>query len=232
MTDDTPLLHVRDLTQTIGSRFRRETVLHGIDLDVRAGEFVTLVGPSGSGKSTLLHVLGLLDLLTSGTYILDGNDTTKLSAKQRTTLARDTIAFVFQAYHLIDDLTVAENIEEPLRYKGLKTAERRQRVADVLSQFGLEGKADRYPTELSGGQQQLVGVSRALAMRPRLLLADEPTGNLHSSQGERVMDALAEVHAEGVTILHVTHSERWAERGHRTVELLDGRIVSDTPTSS
>ncbi|MEO0559648.1 MAG: ABC transporter ATP-binding protein [Bacteroidota bacterium] len=229
---DTPLLHVRDLTQTIGSRFRRETVLHGIDLDVRAGEFVTLVGPSGSGKSTLLHVLGLLDLPTSGTYILNGNDTTRLSAKQRTTLARDTIAFVFQAYHLIDDLTVAENIEEPLRYKGLKTDERRQRVSQVLERFELAAKADRYPTELSGGQQQLVGVSRALAMRPRLLLADEPTGNLHSSQGERVMDALAEVHAEGVTILHVTHSERWAERGHRTVELLDGRIVSDTPISS
>ena len=225
-----PLIHVRDLSQTIGSRFRRETVLHGIDLDVAAGEFVTIVGPSGSGKSTLLHVLGLLDVPSAGTYRLDGHDTARLSPKRRTALARDTIAFVFQAYHLLDELTVAENVEEPLRYQGVRATDRRQRVRDTLAQFDLAEKADRYPTELSGGQQQLVGVARALAARPRLLLADEPTGNLHSSHGERVMDALAAVHADGVTVLHVTHSERWAERGGRTVELLDGRIVSDTLT--
>lgn len=226
---DRPLLHVRGLSQTVGSRFRRENVLHSIDLDIEAGEFVTIVGPSGSGKSTLLNVLGLLELPTSGIYRLDGRDTTTLSPRERSALARDTISFVFQAYHLIDDLTVAENVEEPLRYQKVPAAARRQRVADVLARFGLDGKADRFPTELSGGQQQLAGVARALAGRPRLLLADEPTGNLHSTHGAAVMDALHEMNeADGVTVLHVTHSERWRSAGDRTIELLDGRIVQDS----
>ena len=226
----TPLLSLRDVGYAYRSRGRSEPVLQGVDLDVEPGEFVTVVGPSGSGKTTLLNVIGLLAHPTSGTYQFDGRDVGALREKERAALAREAIAYVFQAYHLLDDLTVAENVAEPLRYQKVPAAERRQRVAAVLGRLDLAAKADRYPTELSGGQQQLVGVARALAGRPRLLLADEPTGNLHSSQGGAVMDALAELHRDdGVTVLHVTHSERWADAGTRTVELLDGRVVSDRP---
>ena len=222
-----PLLSLRDVTYAYRSRRRAETVLHGIDLDVAAGEFVTVVGPSGSGKSTLLQILGLLARPDAGTFTFDGRDALALSDRERAALAREAVAFVFQAYHLLDDLTVAENVAEPLRYQKVPAAERAARTAAVLGRFALGRLADRFPTELSGGQQQLVGVARALAARPRLLLADEPTGNLHSSQGEAVLGAMQELHREGVTVVHVTHSERWAEAGQRTVELLDGRVVSD-----
>ncbi len=224
-----PLLSLRDVTYAYRSRRRAELVLHGIDLDVEAGAFVTVVGPSGSGKSTLLQILGLLARPDAGTFAFDGRDALALSDRERAALARDAVAFVFQAYHLLDDLTVAENVAEPLRYQKVAGDERGRRTAAVLERFDLARLADRFPTELSGGQQQLVGVARALAARPRLLLADEPTGNLHSSQGEAVLDALSELHAEGVTVVHVTHSERWAAVGERTVEILDGRVVSDGP---
>ena len=224
-----PLLSLRDVTYAYRSRRRPEVVLQGIDLDVEAGAFVTLIGPSGSGKTTLMNVIGLLDRPASGTVRFDGRDVGAMKDRDRAALAREAIAFVFQAYHLLDDLTVAENVAEPLRYQKVPASERARRAADVLARFGLEAKADRFPAELSGGQQQLVGVARALAGRPRLLLADEPTGNLHSSQGEAVMEALRTLNeADGVTILHVTHSERWADYGGRTVEMLDGRIVADT----
>ena len=224
-----PLLSLRDITYTYRTRRRDAPVLHGVDLDVAPGSFLTVVGPSGSGKSTLLNVIGLLDQATSGSYRFDGRDVGAMKEKARAALAREAVAFVFQAYHLLDDLTVEENVGEPLRYQKVPADERRQRVADVLGRFGLDAKADRYPAELSGGQQQLVGVARALAARPRLLLADEPTGNLHSSQGETVMEAIRALNEDdGVTVLHVTHSERWAGYGGRTVEMLDGRIVSDS----
>ncbi|MDT7856755.1 ABC transporter ATP-binding protein [Rubrivirga sp. S365] len=227
----TPLVSLRSLTYAYRTRRRAETVLHGVSLDVAPGEFVTVVGPSGSGKSTLLHVLALLDRAASGTYRFDGRDVGAMSDRERAALAREAVAVVFQAYHLLDDLTVAENVAEPLRYQKVPAAERTRRVAEVLARFGLDAKADRYPAELSGGQQQLVGVARALAGRPRLLLADEPTGNLHAAQGGAVVDALRELNErDGVTVLHVTHSERWAAAGGRVVELLDGRVVADSST--
>ena len=219
------LVSLRDVTYSYRTRRRDEPVLHGVSLDVAPGDFVTLVGPSGSGKSTLLTLMGLLDKPTTGSVWFDGRDTGTMKDRERSALARGAIAHVFQAYHLLDDLTVAENVAEPLRYQGVATGERTGRVADVLARFNLEAKADRYPAELSGGQQQLVGVARALAGHPRLVLADEPTGNLHSSQGETVVEALQALHREGVAVVHVTHSERWAGAGTRTVEMLDGRIV-------
>ena len=223
------LIHLRGVAYSYRSRRRAEPALAGIDLDVQAGEFVTLLGPSGSGKSTLLHVIGLLERATAGVYHFDGHDVGALKERARAKLAREAVAFIFQAYHLLDDLTVAENIAAPLRYQGVAKAERAVRVDGALERFGLAAKRDHFPAELSGGQQQLVGVARALAGRPRLLLADEPTGNLHQSQGALVLEAMRELNqADGVTVLHVTHSERWATYGHRTLELLDGRLVSDT----
>jgi ABC-type lipoprotein export system ATPase subunit len=228
-----PLLSLRDVTYAYRSRRRDAPVLQGIDLDVEAGAFVTVVGPSGSGKSTLLHVMGLLHPPTSGRVVLDGRDATAMRERDRRALARGAVAFVFQAYHLLDDLTVAENVAEPLRYQKVPAAERQERVADVLDRFDLAARADRTPTELSGGQQQLVGVARALAARPRLLLADEPTGSLHSSQGAAAVDALREANErDGVTVVHVTHSERWAAGSDRVVELLDGRVVADSETGA
>ena len=224
------LVSLRNVSYTYRTRRRDPPVLHDLSLDVAAGEFVTLVGPSGSGKSTLLTLMGLLDRPTSGSVWFDGQDATAMKDRQRAALARQAIAHVFQAYHLLDDLTVAENVAEPLRYQGVASAERERRVAGVLDRFDLAGKADRYPTELSGGQQQLVGVARALGGRPRLVLADEPTGNLHAAQGEAVVAALREMNErDGVAVVHVTHSERWASAGDRTVGVLDGRVVSDGP---
>ena len=224
-----PLLSLRDVVYTYPSRRRDGPALRGVSLDVAAGESVVVVGPSGSGKTTLLHVMGLLHPPTSGAVVLDGRDATGLRDRDRTALAREAVAFVFQAVHLLDDLTVAENVAEPLRYQKVPRDARRERAADALARFGLGAEADRYPGELSGGQQQLVGVARALAARPRLLLADEPTGSLHSSQGGAVVDALREVNArDGVAVVHVTHSERWAAGGDRVVELLDGRVVADS----
>ena len=220
------LVSLRDVSYAYRTRRRDPPVLRGVGLDVAPGEFVTLVGPSGSGKSTLLALMGLLDRPTSGSVWFDGRDTTAMRDRERAALARGAVAHVFQAYHLLDDLTVAENVAEPLRYQGVASAERERRVADVLGRFDLAGKADRFPAELSGGQQQLVGVARALAGRPRLVLADEPTGNLHAAQGEAVVASLRAMNErDGVAVVHVTHSERWATG--RVVELLDGRVVAD-----
>jgi ABC-type lipoprotein export system ATPase subunit len=224
-----PLLRLRGLSYTYPSRRKDGPALRGVDLDVESGAFVTLVGPSGSGKSTLLHLLGMLETPTAGTYHFDGQDVGAMKRRARANLARGAVAFIFQAYHLLDDLTVAENVAEPLRYQGVPKGERRDRVDAVLARFDLAAQQGRFPTELSGGQQQLVGVARALAGRPRLLLADEPTGNLHSAHGTRVLDAIREMNeTDGVTVLHVTHSERWASYGTRTLDMLDGQIVGDT----
>jgi putative ABC transport system ATP-binding protein len=199
-------------------------LLRRIDLEIAAGEFVTVMGPSGAGKSTLLAILGLLDHAWTGEYELFGEQVHKLNARQRADLAKRTVGFVFQQYHLLDSLTVAENLEVPLSYRDMKSSERQALVADTLDRFGIVAKKDLYPTQLSGGQQQLVGVARAVIAKPKLLLADEPTGNLHSEQGEEIMRLFRELNRQGTTIVQVTHSEVNAAYGNRVVRLRDGWI--------
>jgi putative ABC transport system ATP-binding protein len=201
-------------------------LLKDIDLEIRQGEFVSIMGPSGSGKSTLLNLIGMLDDFDEGEYFLLNNEVKKLKEKQRAELSKQNIGFVFQAYHLIDELTVYENIETPLLYKNYKSAERKSMVSDMLDRFNIVGKKDLFPSQLSGGQQQLIGIARALISTPKLLLADEPTGNLNSKQGEEIMELFKKLNEEeGVTIIQVTHSEKNAEYGSRIINLLDGRIA-------
>ena len=201
-------------------------ILKDINLAVDEGEFISIMGPSGSGKSTLLNVIGMLDVPNEGSYSFMGNDVFKMKEKQRSQIYKNHIGFVFQAYHLIDELTVYENIETPLLYQDVKGSERKAIVADTLDRFQIVGKKDLFPSQLSGGQQQLVGIARALIAKPKLLLADEPTGNLNSKQGEEIMSLFKELNNEGVTIIQVTHSEKNAEYGSRIINLLDGRIVN------
>ena len=200
-------------------------VLREINLEVQEGDFVSIMGPSGAGKSTLLHILGMHDHGWTGEYFLDGTATHHLKPKERATLRNKQIGFVFQQYHLLDDLTVYENLDIPLSYRRYRTSERAALVADMLDRFQIVGKKDLYPRQLSGGQQQLVGVARAIIAGPKLLLADEPTGNLHSSQGEEIMELFRKLNNEGMTIVQVTHSERNASYGERVVQLRDGWIV-------
>ena len=197
-------------------------LLRRIDLDIAGGEFVTVMGPSGAGKSTLLAILGMLDQAWTGEFEMFGEPVHKLGGKQRAELAKRTVGFVFQQYHLLDSLTVAENLEVPLSYRDMKASERQAVVADTLDRFGIVGKKDLYPTQLSGGQQQLVGVARAVIAKPKLLLADEPTGNLHSEQGEEIMRLFSELNRQGTTIVQVTHSENNAAYGNQIVRLRDG----------
>jgi ABC-type lipoprotein export system ATPase subunit len=200
----------------------RVWVLRNINFKVAPGDFVSIMGPSGAGKSTLLNVLGMMDGDYEGEYQFHEAQVHKASAKQRQALQREKIGFIFQHYHLIDDLTVAENLDLPLSYRDIPSGERKARVADILDRFHIVGKKDLYPNQLSGGQQQLVAVARAVVSRPSLLLADEPTGALHSSQGKMIMDLLKELNDEGATIVQVTHSEANAAYGKRVVELFDG----------
>ncbi len=200
-------------------------ILKDINLEVAEGEFISVMGPSGSGKSTLLNIIGMLDLPSEGQYHLLGQSVYNLKEKQRSELYKKNIGFIFQAYHLIDELTVYENIETPLLYQNVKSSERQALVSDMLDRFNIVGKKDLFPSQLSGGQQQLVGIARALIAKPKLLLADEPTGNLNSKQGEEIMDIFKKLNDEdGITIIQVTHSEKNAEYGNRKIELLDGRI--------
>ncbi len=222
-----PLIELETLSRIHQQGSNQVFTLRGVNLTIEKGEFVSIMGPSGAGKSTLLHILGLLDAPTSGTYRFKGQNVERLSERERTALHRTEIGFVFQAYHLIDDLTVYENLEAPLLYAKVPKEERQGRVATMLDRFGLAAKRDLFPSQLSGGQQQIVGVARALVIEPSLILADEPTGNLHARQGEEVMTLLRELHEEGVTVIHVTHSEHWAGYGTRVLELVDGRIVAD-----
>ena len=222
------MIELQGISKYYSQGLQKTWVLRHVDLVVEKGEFVTVVGPSGSGKSTLLHLLGLLDEPSGGAYFFEGVPVHTLNERRRTALHREKIGFVFQAYHLLDDLTVYENLETPLLYQKVPTAERKARVAEMLDRFGIVAKAGLFPSQLSGGQQQLVGVARALIIQPTLILADEPTGNLHSSQGEVVMEAFRELNErDGVTVIQVTHSEKFAAYGRRTVELLDGKVVSD-----
>jgi len=200
-------------------------VLRDINLDIEPGDFVTIMGPSGSGKSTLLHILGMLDNPSSGDYYFEDIDVNKLSEKKRTELHSQNIGFVFQSYHLIDELTVYENLETPLLYKKIKGSERKGLVAETLDRFQIVAKKDLFPNQLSGGQQQLVGIARAVITNPKIILADEPTGNLNSTQGEEIMKMFKKLNEEGTTILQVTHSEKNAEYGNRIINLLDGRVV-------
>jgi len=200
----------------------RTWVLRQIDLDVQAGDFITIMGPSGAGKSTLLAILGMLDAAWTGEYRFLGQPVHDLGRKARAELNKQHVGFVFQSYHLLDDLTVAENLDLPLSYRNVKPAERASLVADSLDRFSMVAKKDLYPSQLSGGQQQLVAVARAVIGKPKLLLADEPTGNLHSSQGEEVMKLFKRLNDEGVTIAQVTHSRENAAYGNRIVELFDG----------
>jgi putative ABC transport system ATP-binding protein len=202
----------------------RTFVLKDINMDVKEGEFVSIMGPSGSGKSTLLNVIGMLDEPNEGEYNFMGESVFTLKEKQRSQIFKTHIGFVFQAYHLIDELNVYENIETPLIYQNIKGSERKAMVADMLDRFQIVGKKDLFPAQLSGGQQQLVGIARALIVKPKLILADEPTGNLNSKQGEEIMNLFKELNDEGVTIIQVTHSDKNAAYGSRIINLLDGRI--------
>ena len=216
------MLKLRNLEKSFKQGAGQVFVLRRIDLDIAAGEFVTIMGPSGAGKSTLLAILGLLDAGWTGEYELAGTAVQKLNAKQRGELSKKQIGFVFQQYHLLDQLTVAENLEVPLGYRDLKSSERQAMVADSLDRFGIVGKKDLYPSQLSGGQQQLVGVARAIISKPQLLLADEPTGNLHSGQAKEIMELFQKLNREGTTIVQVTHSEENAKCGNRIIRLRDG----------
>ena len=210
------------------SKFQRSFVLKDVNLEVNEGEFVSIMGPSGSGKSTLLNIIGLLDEPSAGTYHLYDQSVLDLKEKARVDYHRNFMGFIFQAYHLIEEMTVYENIETPLIYKGVKRRDRQSLVADLLDRFNMVAKKELFPQQLSGGQQQLVGIARAIAGKPRLLLADEPTGNLHSTQGEMIMDILRELNNEGMTIIQVTHNEKFAQYGKRIIRLEDGIIRKDS----
>ncbi len=218
------MIELKRISKWINIGAARTFILKDINLVINQGEFVSVMGPSGSGKSTLLNVIGMLDDASEGEYLFMGREVHKLKEKQRSQLYKQHIGFVFQAYHLIDELTVYENIETPLLYQDIKTSERKAMVADMLDRFQIVGKKDLFPTQLSGGQQQLVGIARALIAKPQLLLADEPTGNLNSKQGEEIMDLFKQLNKEGVTIIQVTHSEKNASYGSHIINLLDGRI--------
>lgn len=226
------MIALRNVSKYYPAGFGRAYVLRNITLDIAEGEFVSIMGPSGSGKSTLLHILGLLEEPSEGEYLFLDTPVQRLSEKRRTELHRNHIGFVFQAYHLIDELTVYENIETPLLYKGIPSSERKSRVADLLDRFNIVGKKDLFPNQLSGGQQQLVGIARAIAPRPRVIFADEPTGNLHSDQAKEIMELFKRLNREdGVTIVQVTHSDVNAAYGNRTLNLKDGWLESKQTTS-
>jgi ABC-type lipoprotein export system ATPase subunit len=221
------LLQLNHIYKWVKQGGKRVFLLNDISIDVEEGEFLSIMGPSGSGKSTLLNVIGMLDEFQEGEYDFLEEPVHKIKEKHRSKLYKEYIGFVFQAYHLIDELTVYENIETPLLYKNTKSSERKALVADMLDRFNIVGKKDLFPSQLSGGQQQLVGIARALIAKPKLILADEPTGNLNSKQGEEIMELFKELNQEGVTIIQATHSESNASYGTRTINMLDGSWIKD-----
>ena len=221
------LIRLRGLERAYETSAGKTWVLRQIDLDLREGEFITIMGPSGAGKSTLLAILGLLDVPTKGEYRLGGEDTRGLDAARRAALRNKSIGFIFQAFNLIGDLTVAENVELPLTYRGMPAAQRKQAVTEALERVGMSHRARHLPAQLSGGQQQRVAVARAVAGDPLILLADEPTGNLDSKNGDAVMELLCDLHGKGATICMVTHNPDYARKATRVVHLFDGRVVED-----
>jgi putative ABC transport system ATP-binding protein len=225
--DNKPLIQLNDLSKVFYTDEVETHALSGINLDIQSGEFVSIAGPSGCGKTTLLSILGLLDSPTAGKYLLDGEPVENLSAGQRAKIRNQAIGFVFQAFNLIGDLTVYENVELPLTYRGMGGSERRERVEAALERVGMAHRMKHYPSQLSGGQQQRVAVARAIVGKPLILLADEPTGNLDSKNGNAVMELLKELHEEGATICMVTHDPRYAHVADRSVHLFDGQVVSE-----
>jgi putative ABC transport system ATP-binding protein len=226
------LIRLQNIEKSYPTAAGLQYVLRGVSLEIRSGDFVTIMGPSGAGKSTLLSIVGMLDDAWTGQYLFMEQPVHSLKRKQRSELAKQNIGFVFQSYHLLDNLTVYENIDVPLSYRNLSSKERASQVCDVLDRFQIVGKKDLYPNQLSGGQQQLVGIARAIAGRPKLILADEPTGNLHSAQAAEIMQLFRQLNTEdGVTIIQVTHSEENARYGKRVIHLADG-LIQTLPESS
>ena len=219
------MIKLANVEKSYQSGAGRTWVLRRIDLEISEGDFVTIMGPSGAGKSTLMGIVGMLDGDWNGEYFLAEHAVHKLDNRRRVELHKQYIGFVFQQYHLLDDLTVAENLDLPLSYRDIRKSERQALVADVLDRFQIVGKKSLYPNQLSGGQQQLVAVARAVIGKPKLILADEPTGSLHSSQGKMIMDLLRKLNEEGTTIIQVTHNDAWAAYGSRIIQLADGWIV-------
>ena len=219
------MIKVENLTKVFRTEVVETRALNGLSLEVNDGEFVAIMGPSGCGKSTLLSILGLLDNPTEGNYWLDGEEVAHLKESQRTAFRKGRIGFVFQSFNLIDELTVEENVELQLKYLGISARERKERVLDILRKVGLSQRAKHYPQQISGGQQQRVAIARAVVGRPKLILADEPTGNLDSKNGLEVMELLSRLHAEGTTIVMVTHSKHDATYASRIINLFDGQIV-------
>jgi ABC-type lipoprotein export system ATPase subunit len=219
------MIKLKNIDKFVDSRFQRVFILKGINLEITQGEFVSIMGPSGSGKSSLLNIIGMLDKQSAGEYYFNDEPVHTFKERKTSQIHKEHIGFIFQAYHLIDELTVYENIETPLLYRGVSSKERASLVASILDRFQMVAKKDLFPEQLSGGQQQLVGVARAIIGKPSLLLADEPTGNLHSEQGEEIMKIFQQLNKEGITIIQVTHSEKNAEFGSRVVRLDDGRVV-------
>lgn len=221
------LIELNHIYKWVKAGSRRIFLLNDLNFKLDQGEFLSIMGPSGSGKSTLLNMIGMLDDFNEGEYYFLGEPIHQLKEKNRTKLFNENIGFIFQAYHLIDELTVYENIETPLIYKNVKSSERKALVADILDRFNIVGKKDLFPHQLSGGQQQLVGIVRALIVKPKLILADEPTGNLNSKQGKEIMKLFKELNKEGVTIIQATHSESNANYGSRVIHLMDGTVVRE-----
>jgi putative ABC transport system ATP-binding protein len=221
------MIKVANLTKVFRTEEIETTALNGVSFEIKDGEFVSIMGPSGCGKSTLLNILGLLDNPTSGSYELLGTEVSKLKEKERTKFRKGNIGFVFQSFNLIDELNVYENIELPLRYLNISAGERKKRVTDIMKRMNISHRASHFPQQLSGGQQQRVAIARAVIINPKLILADEPTGNLDSKNGKEVMDLLSELNQEGTTIVMVTHSPKDAAVAQRTIDLFDGQIVSD-----
>src|SRR3954451_13694621 len=225
------MITLRNLEKFYEGGYGRSYVLRRINIDIKEGEFVTIMGPSGAGKTTLLSIVGMLDDGWAGEYVFADQLGHKLDRKKRAELNRRYVGFVFQSYHLLDNLTVQENIDVPLSYRDIARAQRASMVADILDRFQIVGKKDLYPNQLSGGQQQLVGVARAVAGNPKLILADEPTGNLHSAQAKEIMELFRKLNQQGTTIIQVTHSEVNASYGSRVITLTDGWITKDEAVS-
>ena len=221
------MIQLRNVEKCFKTRAGFNYVLRQITLDIAEGEFITIMGPSGAGKSTLLTILGMYDHAWEGEFLFSEQPVHRLNPKQRAVLNKRFVGFVFQQFHLLDDLTVAENLDIPLSYRNVKRSERQALVADALDRFNIVGKKDLFPSQLSGGQQQLVAVARAIIAKPKLLLADEPTGNLHSEQGRNIMELFKKLNQAGTTIVQVTHSETNAAYGHRIIKLKDGWLVKE-----